>query len=93
MQTMLPPRWFESASGGEHWCLDRCRSVSQAEGLSKTLCPPLPIMGPSIIIFQAPFSLLKRACSPAASQVPLTLALPWCNTVDVSKDTPDLPGH
>lgn len=37
--------------------------------------PPLPTMDPAIIIFQAPFSHLRRCCSPAASQVPLTVGL------------------
>lgn len=36
---------------------------------------PLTTMDASVVIFQAPFSHLGRACSPAASQVPLTLAL------------------
>lgn len=41
----------------------------------KNTDPPLPTMDPSIIIFQAPFSHLRGACSPAASQAPLTLGL------------------
>lgn len=93
MQAILPPRWSEPASGGKLWSSGRCRSVPQAEGLSKNAVSPAAHYGPLHNNVQAPSSCLGRACSPAASQAPLTPVLPWCDAADVSEDTPDLPGH
>lgn len=68
-------------------------ALSQAEGLSRTLCPTLPFTGPPVVIFQDPFSRPQSACSPAASQLHTwgkEAAVPGCmGTVVAASGAPD----
>lgn len=74
MRTVLPLIALGRQAGGAtvfaqmQVCVTGRRAEQNAD-------PLLPDMDPSKIIFQAPLSHLRRACSPAASRVPLTLGL------------------
>lgn len=90
---MLPlAAWCQQAEGSTSVQAD-VGALTQAEGLSRTLCPMLPFTGSPVVIFQDPFSCPQSTCSPAASQLHTwgkEAAVPGCmGTVAAASDGPD----